>query len=759
MKKAVLKQFIIFWKKYIEIERNEEKKFHLEQIYNLGRKRVNYKLALLDLKAKKLQQFEDMTLVRFSVTKDKKINFKEFEFKEGEVVLIVDKSFYSLRKLPFNQFQQAVNNFPIWTIADIGKLFIDVWISEPISYWVFKNEVDLHLYVNDITFRRWEEGLDYMLKKRWKDWEMFLKVLLGSGITEDGNKITEDEDIRSQKIIEKVVADEEKSEENLKKPEETNYRQLVQIPEKLTFGFSENTLGKYSDKFLSPIIDNLGENHRQFLERKGIFLNPYQFQFVNKSLGFKWFLLLHWPFGTGKTTTLIATILALISKWYKLLVSADSNIAVDNIVARILDQNLISREKIVRIWTFSKVYWQNIFEISIYHKLLNHSEYKKIKHIDIEIEKIKKQQSIFQKPVPQFRRGLSDVQIVKLAQKNQSYRWLKVKTIQSMSNYIQLQTKINKLIEQKEKIKQKIIDDIIENSKVVFTTNSMCFSDILKTRYFDIAIIDEWSQATLPSTLLPILLADKFIIAWDHKQLPPTVISPKAKPLEKSLFEILVRQVTNNIKSELTFFYPYHLLRIQYRMNEKLMQFPSDIFYNGQLQAGVIVKDISLRDLVWENQWKYICSKDLLYFFNIKGKQQIDYQTKSYYNLEEIDWIIKILNDLFSIGTKQNRIWIISPYAKQVSLLKQYIWDKLWWYNIDVNTIDGYQGKEKEIILISWVRTDWTWFITDPRRFNVAITRVKRMLIHFGNIENLEKNSLFKKYIDFCKSLNLIRSF
>jgi len=482
-------------------------------------------------------------------------------------------------------------------------------------------------------------------------------------------------------------------------------------------------------------------------------LNIYQTQFVIKSQNFNWFLLLHWPFWTWKTTTLIAVAKKLIDEWKKLLIAADSNTAVDNILARMLNKNIVSKDDVVRIWTFSKIFWQDIFEVSIYEKLLKHPKYKKVKKIETEIEKLKKQQSIFQKPIPQYRRWLSDIQIIRLSQRRQSYRWLNIKIIQSMANYILIQNKINKLIEEKEKIKQQIIDDIIENSKIVFATNSMCFSDILKNKHFDIAIVDEWSQATLPSTLLPILLADKFVIAWDHKQLPPTVLSPEAKPLEKSLFEMLVEKIqSGNIDVSKFNTYPYHLLKIQYRMNEILMEFPNKQFYAWKLKAADEVKNILLKDLVGMKKGKYISSEDLLYFFDIKWQQQIDPETKSYYNLEEINFIIKILNDLFSIDVKQDYIWIISPYAKQVNMLKKYIWENLKWEDIEINTIDWYQWKEKEIIIISWVRTDGTWFITDPRRFNVAITRVKRLLINIGDIDNLYKQDLFARYIDFVNS-------
>ena len=656
-----LKQFIKKRKEEIEQERQIEKMFHLEEIYRFWRKRQDKKRAILNLKWKKLKEFDEVVLIRFWRSEE-----IITEIKEDEVVLIVDEYFYKLRKKHFKLFVKDAEKYPIWIVENVWKYFIDVWVNKPLYKFILKEEVDIHLFVNDITFRRWLEWLD--LLEKWK----------------------------RQDLI--------------------NFFVLWNIPEK-----------------------NLPSEEVDLKLPEDIKLNQYQLNFVKNSLRFENFLLLHWPFWTGKTTSLIGTILANIEKWNKLLVTADSNTAVDNILLRL--KKYLEPWEMVRVWTFTKMISESDWNYSIYNLLEKHKKYDKIKRLEVEIEKLKNKQAQFKKPVPALRRWLSDMQIHRLAASWKTYRWLSLKIIWSMSNWLLVQKQIDRLVEEKEKIKNQIIDEIISNAKVILSTNSMCFSEYLKDKKFDIAIIDEWSQATFPSTLLPILLSEKFIIAWDHKQLPPTVLNPDSKYLNKSLFETLIDLVFSNWYTDQY----YNLLQIQYRMNETLMQFPNQYFYNGKLEAADIVKNIKLEDIVWKKAWKYINTQEVLYWFDLKWRQKLHWDSKSYYNLEEINFIGDLLKELFNLGIKSEYIWIISPYSAQVSLLKDKF-EGLW---VEINTIDGFQWREKEIIIISWVRTEKLGFLTDPRRLNVAITRSKRLLVNIWDINNLKSDKFFSEYYNF----------
>ena len=667
--KKIIKKYSEYWKKYIEIERNEEKSLHIQEIYNLWPKREKKYKAVLNLKWKKVQDLDDICLIRFW----RKTTFQT-EIKEQDIIVILPTFFYKFRDLWLKEFEKKLENMPLWTVHYVWKQFIDVWVNKPFPDWVLKADVDLHLFVNDITFKRQEEALDLLPK------------------------------IKSNNV--KFIVYSWAKYQNLP-TEEINFEIKVKKTK------------------ITPISN----------------LNQYQKDFVEKSLDFNLFLLLHWPFWTGKTTTLVETILQNYKKWEKILVAADSNTAVDNILLRLVKFDIFKTWDIVRVWPYTRLA-QAYAGYSIYELMEKHTLSKKVRQLDIEIDKLKKQQSNYKKPVPSIRRGLSDDQIHRFAAIKKAFRWLKPKQLISMSNWLLIQNQINSIVEEKEKLKQIIQNEIIENAKIILSTNSMCFSDFLKWEKFDLVIIDEWSQATEPSCLLPIILWKKFIIAWDHKQLPPTVLSDKAEPLKTSLFERLIKYIEKNKLLDVK-----TLLEIQYRMNEKLMQFPNKMFYDGKLKADEKVKNITLVDLIWKKQKDFILTSECLYWINVAWKQVKDANTNSIYNLEEVKLVEKLVNDLLELWVSENDIGIISPYSAQVSKLK----DKI--KNVEINTVDWFQWREKEVIIISWVRNENLWFLVDYRRLNVAITRAKRMLLNVWNIDNLRADKVFKEYESYIKNV------
>jgi predicted DNA helicase len=664
MDKKLFKQYRDYWTNLVKLEQEEEKKFHINEIYKLARKREKKQRAILNLKWKEIKNTDELSLFRFW----RKENIST-EIQIGDIIIILPIFFYKNLNENIEKFEEKLLNYPLWTVENIWKQFIDIWIQKPYPAWLKKEKVDIHLFVNDITFKRQIECL-----------------------------------------------------ENIDKYNKETIQQIIE-----SF-FNKNY--KFQNK--------INPNYEIVINWK---LNQYQEEFVRSSIDFSHFILLHGPFWTWKTTTLTESIIQNYFQWKRILVSADSNTAVDNILIKLVNSWLFQKEDIVRIWPYTQI--ANIENISIYDQIQNHPQYKKIRQISDQINKLRKQQNQFTRPSPANKRWLSKEQIFSLEWKNKSYRWIKVKTINSMAWWLHLQDEINNLVEEKEKIKDQITNSIIDNAKIVLATNSMCFSNFLKDKNFDLAVIDEGSQASEPSCLLPIVLADKFIIAWDHKQLPPTVLSEKAKELEKSLFERLVNDIwwfKNDNKW-------YFLLEIQYRMNEKLMQFPNKMFYENKLKADESVKNIKLSDLVGEKTWNIISTDEVLYIIDVKWKQQK--QENSLYNLEEIDKIEEILKELFSFWVKKEQIGIISPYSAQVGKLK----NKLEKYEVEINSIDGFQWREKEIIIISWVRTENIGFLQDLRRLNVAITRSKRLLINIMNTENLKKEQIFKDYISFVKNI------
>ena len=220
------------------------------------------------------------------------------------------------------------------------------------------------------------------------------------------------------------------------------------------------------------------------------------------------------------------------------------------------------------------------------------------------------------------------------------------------------------------------------------------------------------------------------------------MVSPQASALKISLFEQLIDWMEKGFFTRDA----YEMLRIQYRMNEILMEFPNREFYEGLLKAAPEVKNITLVDLVGKHKGKILKSDDTLVRLDVKGQQILEQQTKSLMNLQEIEVVQEVVKDLLDMGISPHDIGIITPYAAQKARLKA-VFDEI--EELEINTIDGFQGREKEVILISWVRTQGEGFLVDERRFNVAITRPKRLLVNIGNSTNLKSINFFEKYISF----------
>jgi len=305
-----------------------------------------------------------------------------------------------------------------------------------------------------------------------------------------------------------------------------------------------------------------------------------------------------------------------------------------------------------------------------------------------------------------------------------------------MAEWLKIDTQITKVNKKAKQLENNIISSIIEESDVILSTNSSAALESISNVKFDVAVIDEASQTTIPSILIPIAKAHRFILAGDHKQLPPTVLSNKAQKLSQTLFESLIDK------------YPHksQLLNIQYRMNKKLMEFPNNEFYESQLKTDSEIENIKLGDLIDTNDDDIISFIDTSYMPNNQEKQLKD--SKSIINICERDICIKLVNQFISQGINPNDIGIITPYSDQANIISDMT-------DVEVKTVDGFQGREKEIIIISTVRSndeDKIGFLSDLRRLNVAITRAKRRLIIVGNKQTLSSNPTYKRMIDSIKN-------
>ena len=220
-----------------------------------------------------------------------------------------------------------------------------------------------------------------------------------------------------------------------------------------------------------------------------------------------------------------------------------------------------------------------------------------------------------------------------------------------------------------------------------------------------------------------------------------TIISERAGELEKTLFEELIKM------------YPHksQLLNVQYRMNSLLMKFPNREFYNNGLKSASFVDEITINDIMEsghdEEAMLFIDTSDVDENHEMHLKD-----SKSIVNELEADISVSIARDYLNAGISEDDIGIISPYADQVKIIQENT-------PVEVKTVDGFQGREKEIIIISTVRSNENGnigFLNDLRRLNVAITRAKRKLIIIGNKDTLKTNPTYKRLIEFVEDENLL---
>ena len=479
----------------------------------------------------------------------------------------------------------------------------------------------------------------------------------------------------------------------------------------------------------TPYIDYIDKN-----------LNKTQKIAIENSLSSENFFLIHGPFGTGKTRTLVELISQETRQNHKVLATAESNAAIDNILERLMANKKLT---LTRLGHPQRVSKKNI-TYSLAYKVEKHDLNKRIKKIHKKIDRLIDKRSSYTKPTPQYRRGYGDHDILYNASKGKGGRGISPDKMKSMAQWIEYNQEIDELHSNIKRIENKMIRNIIEESDVILATNSSAALESIAKTKFDVAIIDEASQATIPSVLIPIAKAHRFILAGDHKQLPPTIISNKAGELENTLFEALINK------------YPHksQLLNIQYRMNKLLMKFPNSEFYNNSLKSDSSVDKINISDIIGSNY-----DEDALTFIDTShiqnNKETHLKDSKSIINKVEAEIAINIANDYLIAGVSEEDIGIISPYADQVKIIQEKT-------PIEVKTVDGFQGREKEIIIISTVRSNANGnigFLNDLRRLNVAITRAKRKLIIIGNKDTLKNNPTYSRLIEFVESEDLMTNF
>jgi len=437
-------------------------------------------------------------------------------------------------------------------------------------------------------------------------------------------------------------------------------------------------------------------------------LNPTQETAVNKVLCARDVAVVHGPPGTGKTTTLVEAIYETLHREPQVLVCAQSNMAVDWISEKLVDRGV----KVLRIGNPSRVN-DKMLSFTYERRFEGHPSYPELWSIRKELRQLQSRRH----------RGSRDERDG-------------------------VRSRISRLKDRAVALEVQINADLFDSAHVIASTLVSSNHRMLGGMHFGTLFIDEAAQALEAACWIAIRKADRVVLAGDHCQLPPTIKCYEAAKggLEQTLMENIVANKSETVS----------LLKVQYRMNEAIMQFSSDWFYHGELEAAPEVRSRSILDLDTPISWIDTSGMDF--------KEQFVGETFGRINKDEANLLLQELQAYIKkIGGERildERIdfGIISPYKAQVQYLRGKIKgnDALRPYRhlLTVNTVDGFQGQERDVIFISLVRANedgQIGFLRDLRRMNVAMTRARMKLVILGDAATLGKHPFYKKLIESIK--------
>ena len=444
-------------------------------------------------------------------------------------------------------------------------------------------------------------------------------------------------------------------------------------------------------------------------------LNSSQHDAILHALSAKDLAIIHGPPGTGKTTTVAHLIRQAVLGGQRVLACAPSNTGVDNLLEKLVGLGLNA----IRIGHPARVL----------ESLQEHT-------LDYLVDA-----DPAMKVVREMRRE-ADLLATKAG------RWTRAKPIAGARDDLKQESR--RLRADAKLFEEQIINTKLDRASVICATTNYD-PEILGNRTFQLGVIDEACQSTEPGYWPVILRVDRLILAGDHCQLPPTVLSNQAQleGLSMSMMERLVGRWDNLATRQLT---------VQYRMHHKIMEFPSEHFYHDSLIADPSVANHSLGDLPIFNA-ESIGSEPVL-FVDTSGAdwtEQLDPNGESKLNPNEAKWILQQVDALLEAGLPPEQIAVIAPYSAQVRFLR----DRCSSNDVEIDTVDGFQGREKEVVLISLVRSNSqgeVGFLADTRRMNVAMTRAKRKLMVIGDGATLGRNAFFKKWIEHTETQGFYKS-
>lgn len=452
-------------------------------------------------------------------------------------------------------------------------------------------------------------------------------------------------------------------------------------------------------------------------------LNENQSISVSQSFNNNGFYSIQGPPGTGKTYTAAHLIKCIVDHGKKVLITADSNAAVDNLIRHCISQGLDP----LRVGNPIRVN-QDLKSYTLDYRVYQHILYGEVESLQDEMETVRALQGELDKPKMKDMRGFSYTELIQLVERNQSARGISKQSLKDMKPYLKLQKKLDTMYAKIQKLRDQIQSDLLYSHSIIASTNATSGCDLLVDMHFDWVVIDEAAQASIPSSLIPILKANRFVLVGDHFQLPPVVINQEAKELglDQSLMDFLAEK------------YPYFLSRlsVQYRMHQEINDLVSNMFYNEEL-----VPDQSVAN-------RRVLDGNIISVVPVIGQEKMQKDSKSYYNDVEIDEVRNQINNLIKRKIEKSQIAVISPYKAQAKKLQRIFPD------IEIDTVDAFQGREKDVVILSFVRSNnrqTIGFLKDFRRLNVSISRAKSKLILVGNIGLLRTNDMYEYLFDLIR--------
>ena len=486
--------------------------------------------------------------------------------------------------------------------------------------------------------------------------------------------------------------------------DETSYRLMFEAL-KQVIGAKNNRLAELRDIFHGTQPASTFSFH----PLRFPWLNATQEEAVNKVLHAKDVAIVHGPPGTGKTTTLVEAVYETLHRENQVLVCAQSNMAVDWISEKLVDRGV----SVLRIGNPSRVN-DKMLSFTYERRFESHPDYPQLWSIRKAIREL----------YARSRKGAEREAV---------------------------RQKINSLKDRATELEIRINESLFSEARVIACTLVGSANRLLTGQKFGTLFIDEAAQALEAACWIPIRKADRVILAGDHCQLPPTVKAPEA--LRAGLGHTLMQTIVKNKPDTVS------LLKLQYRMNDEIMRFSSEWFYGGMLQSAPEVKYRSILDfdtpIEWINTEGLDCNEEFIgenYGRINKSEAELSIeQLKGY--IPKI-WRERFLDERIDVG-------MISPYKAQVQYLRRLVRNdaffKPYRQAITINTVDGFQGQERDVILISLVRANeegQIGFLNDLRRMNVAITRARMKLIILGDASTLTRHAFYKKLYTYIESLH-----